>query len=123
MNNYITLDGKKYSCPYKQWEMQTEKPMSYRYTWGSGIETTYGAGVFKTWKGNMVARITPASGFGSVADIRITLAKTVSLTFIDHYGTTFTVHASYAGPERSFSPVWDGASNAIFFPVLIVSEA
>jgi hypothetical protein len=123
MNNYVLLDGYKYFAPFKQWEPSPEKPMSYRYTWGSGVEVTYGPAVFKVWKGSLIARVTPITDFGSVANIRATLLKTQALSFQDHEGNTFQVHAAYAGPEKSISPRWDGPSNAIFFPVILVAEA
>ena len=118
MNNYVTLDGKKYSCPFKEWEPVFEKPVSARFTWAGAADVTFGNGGYKTWSGSIRAQVTPASGFGSVSDIRNTIAKLTTVGFQDHYGDkTYTVAVEQIGPERSISAKWDGASNVIFFPV------
>jgi len=123
VNKYVVFDGFRYTCPFKMWDIQPEKPMSYRYTWGAGIEVTYGPSIFKTWRGSLVARMTPVALYGSIADLRISLAKVTFVEFEDHDGVVYHAHAAYAGPEKSFSPKWDGASNAIYIPVIIVAEA
>ena len=123
MNNYVTLDGFKYDCPFKEWDPTTEKPMSYRRTWDGSFDVTYGPGLFKTWNGNLRARVTPATGYGSISDLRATISKMQGVTFIDHYGDTYTVHIEPAGPEKSFSPLWSGASNVFLVPVHMIAEA
>ena len=123
MNNYVTLDGHKYHCPFREWEQQVEKSMNVRYAWGNTVDVTFGNGSFTTWTGALRANVTPETGFGSVSDIRNTMAKDELLTFIDHYGNTYTVVVQNNGAERSLSPRWDGASNAIFFPVKIYKVA
>ena len=54
--------------------------------------------------GALRANVTPETGYGSVSDIRNTIAKNELLTFIDHYGDTYTVVVQNNGSERSLSP-------------------
>ncbi len=123
MNNYITLDSKKYRCPFRQWEQLTDRPMSARFTWNGVADVTFGNGAFVIWEGAIRAEVTPGTGFGSVSDIRNTLAKKSVLEFTDHYGGDYIVAVETAGPERSISAKWDGASNVIFFPMKIYKIA
>jgi hypothetical protein len=123
MNNYILLDGKKYACVYKQWSPMADKPMMVRYAWDGTIDVTYGPGTFLAWRGVIMVATAPNTGYGSVSDIRTTLAKRLGVNFTDHYGNAHTVHIQQTGEERSYSPKWNSGENSILFPVQIYAEA
>ena len=122
MNSYITLDGKKYATAAKTWTPVPSKPGSVRLNLNGQMDATYGAGVLLRWEGDILARMTPLSGYGSPADLRASLIKTQGLTFTDHYGTAYTVHV-FRYKERSLSPNWDGATNEIKFQVELTGQA
>lgn len=122
VNDYITLDGKKYRVPSKTWEPSINKPETVRVTLSGALDLTYGPSVFKEWIGSIEAPVTPIdSSWGSVADVRTSLAKKSSVTFVDHYGTSYTVAVSGPFRERSISPKWDASTNVILFDVRIIS--
>ncbi len=112
MNNYITLDGKKYKCPAKQWMPITTKPGTVRYTLLGEVDVTFGSTAIKEWQGQIEGPITPTDNtWGSITDLRTTLAKTTELAMIDHYGTAITVVAVGPFKEDSFMAAWDSPSN------------
>jgi hypothetical protein len=123
MNNYITLDGKKYKTIHKQWTPGSDKPATLRRTLLGSLDVTYGPGTFNDWQGRIEAPITPIDGtWGSITDLRLTIVKLTSVSMTDHYGVTFTVHILGPFAEESRSPVWDGASNMIYVKMRIVKE-
>jgi len=123
MNNYITLDGKKYKTIHKQWTPGSDKPATLRRTLLGSLDVTYGPGTFNDWQGKLEGPVTPIDGsWGSIADLRLTIVKLTSVSMTDHYGVTFTVHILGPFQEESRSPVWDSASNMIYVKVRIVKE-
>ena len=54
---------------------------------------------------------TPATGYGTIDDLRATYAKLSTLTFIDHYGTSHTIVMDKRIGEQSLTPKWDSANN------------
>jgi hypothetical protein len=127
MTNYVTfnLNGTvlKFRTVHKQWSPVTDKPMSVRYAWDGTIDVTYGPGMFHSWRGVIMADVTPLAGWGSVSDVRNLIALLKSVPFVDHYGNSYTVHIQPIGEERSYSSKWDNASNMILFPVQLYAEA
>ena len=63
------------------------------------------------WVGMLNADVSPATGFGSITNLRATCAKLTQLSFTDHYGDTFNVILDRSVGEDSLTPQWDGASN------------
>lgn len=79
---------------------------------------TFGPASVMTWQGNIKAPVTPrGEGWGDVDNLRTTLQKLSTLSFTDHYSNTYTVVVRQTQPEQSKTPMWDGASNEIAFPV------
>jgi hypothetical protein len=123
MNNYITLDGKKYKTIHKQWTPGSDKPATVRRTLLGTLDVTYGPGTFPDWQGKIEGPVTPIdSSWGSIADLRLTIVKMTSLSMTDHYGVTSTVHVLGPFAEESRSPVWDAATNMIYVKVRIVKQ-
>jgi len=123
MNSYITLDGKKYKTVHKQWTPGGDKPATLRRTLLGSLDVTYGPGTFNDWQGKIEAPVTPIDGsWGTITDLRTTIAKTSNMSFTDHYGTSYTVHVLGPFQEESRSPMWDGSSNAIYVKMRIVTE-
>jgi len=120
MNSYITLDGKKYKTPGKVWNPTTQKPATVRYTLLGAIDGTFGAANLCDWDGEIEGPVTPTDGtWGSINDLRTTLAKRAALSFTDHYGNSYTVLCQGPFKETSFSTMWDDASNHINISVRI----
>jgi len=122
MNNYINLDGKRYLTPHKRFNAMPAKLSTVRKTLAGATDVTFGPAIFTEWQGVIEAPITPISGsYGTIADLRTSLAKTVSVGLTDHYATSYTVYI-VGGPytEESFTSMWDGASNVFYVPVRLV---
>ena len=122
MNNYITLDSKKYKTMHKAWLPITDKPATLRRTLAGSLDVTYGPGVFNEWQGKIEVPVTAATGYGTIADLRTTVAKLTSVSMTDHYGATYTVHVLGPFTEESRSPMWDGSLNMIYVQVRIVKQ-
>lgn len=123
MNDYITLDGKKYKTLFRSWRQTTPKASSERVLLSGALDVTYGHASYKLWTGEIEGPVTPIDGsWGSVTDLRATLAKVVGVSLTDHYGNTYTVHQIGPPQEDPFSPKWDGASNVIYFNVHLVGQ-
>jgi len=120
MNNYITLDGFKYVTPFGKWTPVMDKPATARIDLLGGLDVTYGPATWQRWQGMIEVAANPTIGYGSPNDLRATLAKRTAVAFIDHYGENYSVHLLGPFPEMSFTPVWDGDSNVIFFQLTVV---
>lgn len=121
MNNYIqlvhpTAGAKKYTTKI-QWEPSVTKPSTVRAVQLGGMDVTYGPASMKTWEGEIKARITPASGYGTPAELETTLNQMTVIGFTDHYGgACIPVHV-VEWRRTSHSPMWDGSSNVMYYAV------
>ena len=126
MNNYITLDGKKYRTPSKYWTPVEDKPATVKMTLNGTVDVTYGPHTFFEWRGQIEGPVTPDdTNWGTIEDLRTTCAKTTSVKFRDHYYPTHSeidVHVLGPFQERSLSTMWDNASNRIYVTVRIVKQ-
>ncbi len=59
MNNYITLDGKKYMTPAKFWQPYVDKPATVRKTLMGATDVTFGPAVTEEWRGQIEGPVTP----------------------------------------------------------------
>jgi hypothetical protein len=64
--------------------------------------------------------VTPADGYGSIDDLRVTCEKLEALTFIDHYGTSHSVVIDRAVDESSNVPKWDSPENKMHVNITVV---
>jgi len=123
MNNYITLDSKKYFTHGKSWHPEPITPQTVRVMLNGNLDVTYGAGSLQIWVGEIEGHVTsPGSGYGTIADLRTSLLKKQTLSFTDHYGTTYTVAAQGPFAERSLSVKWDGTGNVIFVKTRLIAK-
>lgn len=123
MNNYVTFDGKKYSTTQRKWEPVRVLPGTDRRTLSGSADVTYGPAPWKEWRGEFRAyTASPPTGWGSIADLRTSLEKRSGVTFIDHFGGSYTVHAHGNFVEQSPSPNWVQADSRIFVTVRLVAE-
>jgi hypothetical protein len=120
MNNYVTFDNYKYKTPATEWKPASSKPSMVRQTLSGALDVTYGPGGFYEWDGNIEGPVTADTGWGTIANLRTSLAKRTAITFIDHYGASYTAHAIGPFSEESKTPMWDGAGNRISVRVKIV---
>ena len=122
MNNYITLDGKRYTT-VANWTPVTEKPYTERYTLSGALDITYGPATPTAWEGEIVAPVTPRSfAWGDIDDLMTALAKKESVTLYDHDGVSHTVHCLGSHERRSLINVWDDDQNVFYVTVRLVSE-
>jgi len=110
MNPYITLDGEKYATLHKDWSPTQDNPRSIRHTSLGVADVTYSSGMLYVWEGTIVAKYTPAAGYGSFSDLMTTLAKKASLSFTDHLGSSHIVVASGPYKPKCDIPNWDSPS-------------
>jgi len=100
MNDYITLDGYKYRTPARNWAPAEHKPASVKTTLLGEVDATYGPTTTYEWRGEIAAPVTsPGTGWGTIADLRLSLKKRSALSFSDHYG----VRVRYMYWDRSRS--------------------
>ena len=122
MNNYITLDGKKYKCPWRAWSPEGNVPSAARLLLDGTSDIVFGSASILTWSGEIEAPVTPEDAlWGKPEDLKCSLTKRTTLTFIDHYGVTYTVLAKGPFKERSLSPKWDSESNVMFISAMFVT--
>lgn len=121
MNDYITLDGFKYITPARNWTVVNGKPGTERYTLSGALDISYGPATPKSWVGEIGGPVTArAAGWGTIADLRTTLAKKESVSLTDHVGTVYTVHCLGDFSERSLLNKWDSAVNTFYVSVRLV---
>ncbi len=122
-NDYITLDGKKYATVAKSWQPSTPKPVTARQLANGDLDVTYGAKVLHVWEGEIIAKVTEGrAGYGSSSDVETSLNKLSGITFVDHYGTSYTVHCQQ-WKSRSQTNMWNDAGNKFYFMVRLIAEA
>jgi len=121
MLNYIVLDGYRYKTMFESWTPKTRKPATERYTLAGSLDMTYGPAAPYEWEGKILAPVTPDGGsYGDIDDLRATLIKRTVLSFTDHHGAAYEVHALGPFTEESRSPMWDAASNEFRVDVRLV---
>jgi hypothetical protein len=120
MNSYITLDNKRYSTEHNQWTPSTDRPTMKRRLLSGKVNVKFGPALFKSWKGIINVPVAATAPYGTLDDFRATYAKLQTLSFIDHYGASYTIVLDRTIDERSLSPGWDAADNIFKFPVSLV---
>ena len=112
MNNYITLNGKKYKTSAKDWmPAQLTKPGTVRVLANGEVDASYGPGVLMRWSGSVLASVTPEKDFGTLADLMEALSLPRELLFTDHYGNSYYVHVVGEIKVKSMVNMWDAGSN------------
>jgi hypothetical protein len=123
MNDYITLDGYKYATNAKKWDEVKSKPATERYTLSGVLDITYGAAFPQAWEGEINAPVTArAEGWGTFTTLSATLAKKSGVVFVDHYGSSYTIHCLGELRPRSLFHRWDSVANIFYVFVRLVKE-
>ena len=120
MNDYIILDGKRYSAAHEQWTPSVDRPMMKRRLLSGKVVVKFGPNVFRSWRGTINVPVTASAPYGTLADFRTTYALLSSVGFTDHYGTSYTVVIDRTIDERSLSPQWDATENIFKFNISLV---
>jgi hypothetical protein len=121
IRDYITLDSLKYHTPAKAWEPVPNRPISVRRTLLGAADAAFGPISWREWQGDIRAPVTAeAAGWGTIANLRTSLAKRQALAFVDHYGNACNVVVMGPFPERSIMNVWDDPANSFFVTVALV---
>lgn len=119
MNDYITLDGKKYMTT-RNWEPQEQKPMTARLLANGNLDVTYGEGTLGQYSGEIIARIDEArQDYGTSSDLETSLRKKEGLVFIDHDGVQHTAHIG-SFKRRSLKVNWGAAGNKFYYQVVLI---
>src|SRR5512133_1431823 len=98
MNNYITLNGKKYKTQSKNWFPITNTPSTLRLTLNGGVDVAFGPTSITEWQGTVEIEATPPAGYGGYADFVTAAEARTTLTFQDHYAST-TYNVYLLGPQ------------------------
>lgn len=117
MNAYITIGAYKYVTT-RTWRPSSVKSGTLKLMIDGSLDVTYGPAVVSEWKGSVKADNTPASGYGTPAQLRTSLETLSGITFIDHDGVSHTGHV-FGYDEISLLPDWDNANNSIYFDITI----
>jgi hypothetical protein len=119
-NAYITLDGCQYVTSAKTWHYEPLIPATERLNLDGTHDVTYGPGTYRVWIGEIGAPPTAVGSFGSIVDLRTSLAKRQLLSFTDHYGQNYPA-CLVLGPfkERPLSPDWNSVGSMIYVSVRI----
>ncbi len=122
MNDYITLDGKKYRTTHKQWQPIIDRPVVIKKLLSGTRNVTFGPAMKPIWQGAVRAvASSPETGFGDIDDLRTTYEKLESISFTDHYGNNYTVVLDRRVNEASFTPKWDAPSNKFEVNLTVVA--
>ena len=113
MNNYIILDGYWYTAPFPEFNPEgPTKPARLRKTLAGATDVTYGPAVTEAWQGSIWAPVSASGSYGTIANLRTTIAKMQAVTYTDHYGVNQgTVHILGPFRQRPQTPVWDSSLN------------
>ncbi len=122
MNDYITLDGHRYKTSAKTWHPEPNVPGSARILLNGDLDATFGAASVMMWTGEIIGPVTATDPWGTIADLRTTLAKRQTFTMVDHYGTSYTVVFQGPFPERSLTQKWDSPTNEIMVKVRVMGK-
>jgi hypothetical protein len=121
MNNYILLYGKQYKTLASDWVPVWAKPSTDRVTLSGNIDVTYGPAMIVGYTGSIIAPVSAASGWGTISDLRTTLAKREVVTFTPHDSSTSrNVHVLGGFAPTSLMGMWDAASNEWYVEVRVL---
>ncbi len=118
--DYIILDGHWYRTTSKTWHPEEVVPSTSRPMLDGNLDVTFGKVTLVEWNGEIVGPVTADAtmhggiGNGTIEDLRVSLRKRQTLSFTDHYGSAFTVHAIGPFVERSLGPDWQAHSNVVY---------
>ena len=119
MNDYVILDGYRYTAPFLQFEAKRQVPQRQKYTLGGTLDVTYGPAAPLFWEGKLKVPVTHTDTdvWGDVDQFRLTIVKKVALAFTDHLTDVYTVHMSGTYHEVPKVPVVDSPENVFYIPV------
>lgn len=126
MRNYILINNKRFMTMGKAWEPSINKPSQVRWLLSGARDTTYGPAVSKEWRGQVEAPVIAApdpgdgTAWGTISDLRTLLELREPVTFVDHYGTSYSADLLGQFRERSLSTMWDAESNVFRIEVRLV---
>lgn len=117
LDDYIILDGLKYTTTHKTWRPALLPTVSSRIILNGSLDATWGPSQY-VFSGEIVAPVTPVTPeHGSINDLRTTLAKTSILNLTDYDGSVYQLVLVGSSQERSLSSKWDMPKNIIYVTV------
>jgi hypothetical protein len=120
MNDYITLDSKRYRLAAETFEPNEDRPMTVRRLMSGATRVTFGPATFTGWSVTVMADVSAVAPFGTPADLRATYKKRSVLTYTDHFGATHSVVVDRRVGERSISPVHDAPDNTFRMTLTLI---
>lgn len=122
MNAYITLDGSKYVTLHRNWYEGTITPSTSRILLNSEHDSAFGPATKITWEGEIKIDVNEArGGWGTISSFKGVCGKKQRVALTDHYGNSYDAHIK-GYKQRSLSPMWDGASNVMYYTVMIEAK-
>jgi hypothetical protein len=119
---YITLDNKYYST-LRNWQPLNPKLMTVRQLASGDMDITYAAKNLRVWEGDIIARVSEnRAGYGISSDIETLLNSNAGIAFVDHYGTSVTVHVQ-SWKRKSALSDWAASANRFLYNVKLVADA
>jgi len=106
-NNYLQLDGKKYTVVFDTLRKRTVKPGNFRQTLTGATDVSYGPAPYEIW--SCVLRVpmgTPPTGWGNYDNIVTTLRKLQKVSF----------YTMKAGAAEQFVHILDGFDETSLTP-------
>ena len=122
-NNFIILNGLKYSTSQGNWGAEYTRAAGVRKLWSGSVDVTFGPSTLNAWAGRVNAPVTAReAGWGTIVDMRALYLSRTSLPFIDHYGDTHSVVLVGRISEKSQTPDWEAAGNLWYIDVILVKN-
>jgi hypothetical protein len=120
MNDYITLDNKRYRLAAETFEPNEDRPMTVRRLMSGATRVTFGPATFTGWNVTVLADVGATAPFGTPADLRVTYKKRTVLDYTDHMGVLHGVVIDRRVGERSISPVHDAPDNTFRMTLTLI---
>ena len=123
MNNYIIIGSYQYKTVADAWEPEVVTPRTIRVLQDGTLDATFASITIYQWTGKVIAPVTSTGSWGDIDDLEASLAYKGSVTYQDHYGTSYSpAYIAKSGPLKSQAPMWDGAGNEVTYEVVIMAE-
>jgi len=90
MNNYVTIDGKKYKVVSPNYSVLPEKAITVRQTVGAAVDRVHGPSLTRYLMVLRVVHASPESGYGTLSDLVASYVKQSDITFVNIDGTSYT---------------------------------
>jgi hypothetical protein len=120
MNDYVTLDGKRYRTAHDDWAPNEDRPMVIRRLMSGSQKVTFGPATFTGWSLTLMADVGAQAPYGTPDDLRTTYKKRTVLIYLDHFENEHDVVIDRRVGEKSLSPKHDAPDNTFRMPMTLI---